>query len=197
MKTEKKTAEAYIEKNDRWKVELTVLREILLACELEEAIKWGIPTYMVNGKNVVGIAAFKDYVALWFHNGVFLKDEEKVLINAQEDKTRGLRQWRFASANEIDRDLISRYTEEAIANQKAGKEIKAKTRKPIVSDELENALNASSELKSSFKTLTPGRQTEYAEYISGAKQESTRLKRLEKCIPLILAGVGLNDKYRK
>ncbi len=197
MKREKKTVEAFIEKNDKWKVELTLLRKILLACELEEAIKWGVPTYMVSGKNVVGIAAFKDYVALWFHNGVFLKDNERVLINAQEDKTRGLRQWRFASADEIDHEMISRYTEEAIANQKAGKEIKARTRKLVIPEELENALKSSPELKRCFGQLTPGRQKEYAEYISGAKQESTRLKRLEKCIPIVLAGKGLNDKYKK
>ena len=197
MKTQKKTAEAYIGKHENWKAELTILRNILLSCELEEAIKWGIPTYMVDGKNVVGIAAFKDYVALWYHNGVFLKDKDKVLISAQEDKTRGLRQWRFASADEIDQDLVKNYTLEAIANQKAGKEIKARTRKLVISEELENALKSSAELKSCFGKLTPGRKKEYAEYIAGAKQESTRLNRLEKCIPIVLAGKGLNDKYKK
>ena len=117
--------EAYIEKKNNWKVELKSIISILRTFEeLEETIKWGAPTYMVNGKNIIGVAAFKNYVGLWFHQGVFLKDESGVLINAQEDKTKGLRQWRFASSNDIDASKVKKYVAEAIKNANEGKEIK-------------------------------------------------------------------------
>jgi len=89
------SVEEYIEEGSKWTNELRELRRILLKTEFEETLKWSIPTYTINGKNVAGIAGFKDYFGIWFFNGVFLKDEEKVLINAQEGKTKAMRQWRF------------------------------------------------------------------------------------------------------
>ncbi|NEN22625.1 hypothetical protein G3O08_03785 [Cryomorpha ignava] len=192
-----KTVEAYLTKNENWRNELEKLRAILLRTELTEAIKWGIPTYMAHGKKILAMGAFKHHVALWFHNGVFLKDEKNVLINANEEKTRGLRQWRFASADEIDADLVYRYVLEAIQNQKEGKEIKPESKKISMPVELKEALDTDKELKSEFFALSPGKQKEYAEFIGSAKQESTRNTRLEKCKPIILTSKGLHEKYRK
>lgn len=192
-----KSVEAYLSKNENWRNELEKLRRILLKTELSEAIKWGIPTYVALGKNVVAFAAFKNYVALWFYNGVFLKDERNVLINANEEKTRGLRQWRFASADEIDPDLVYSYVLEAIQNQKEGKEIKPESKKLSIPVELQEALDSDKTLKSGFYALSPGKQKEYAEFIGSAKQEATRRKRLEKSMPIILSGKGLHEKYRK
>ena len=113
--------EEYLEKKKKWSKELSLLRGVLQKTELVEDYKWGVPTYTINGKNVVGMAAFKSYVGLWFFQGVFLKDEKNVLINAQENKTKGLRQWRFNSVDEMDTDLILNYLKEAIENQNDGK----------------------------------------------------------------------------
>ena len=189
--------EAYISKKDKWTNELIILRKILLKLNLEEAIKWGAPTYSYNGKNVVGIAAFKKYFGLWFFQGGLLKDDAKVLENAQEGKTQAMRQWRIYSQEDINKELIKTYVLESIDNFKAGKEIKPNRNKSlIIPEELQSLLNENSKLKSSFESLTKGKQREYADHISEAKRETTKLKRLEKITPMILSGVGLHDKYK-
>ena len=174
-----------------------MLREILLANDLVEEVKWGAPVYTVNGKNIVGIGAFKSYVGLWFFQGALLKDKERVLINAQEGKTKALRQWRFTSANELNQNLINKYVKEAIANQKQGFLMKpAKPKPALIPEELMTMLKSDKALKIAFENITPYKQKEYAEYISKAKRIATKETRLTKIKPLILAGIGLNDKYR-
>ncbi len=175
---------------------LKKLRSILLSTELEEKMKWGIPTYCLKNKNVAGIGAFKAYAGIWFFNGVFLKDEAGVLINAQEGKTKGLRQWRFESLDDIDDQLLLTYIEEAIQNQKEGKEIKPEKKPLIIPDELKEALASDSQLSETFESLSLSCKREYAEYIEEAKREETKHKRLKKIIPMIMDKVGLNDKYK-
>ena len=108
-----KTVDDYIDNNEMWPNELRRLREILLTTGLVEEVKWGAPCYTHNGKNIVGIGAFKAYFGLWFFKGAALKDEQKVLINAQPGKTKDLRQWRMTSAKEIKPAVIKRYVKEA------------------------------------------------------------------------------------
>lgn len=177
---------------------LIVLRDILLSTELQETVKWGGPVYTINNKNVVGIAAFKSYVGLWFYNGNFLTDEAGVLINATEGITKALRQWRFSSVDEIDDELVLKYVNKAIQNQKEGKELKPERNKPvIIPEELKQALMEDTELENCFNRFKPGRQREFTEYIASAKLAETRLARLQKVVPLILENIALNDKYRK
>lgn len=193
-----KTVDEYILNAESGKEVLIILRDLLNTTELIETVKWGAPTYTINGKNVIGLGAFKSYTGLWFFQGALLKDSKKVLINAQKDKTKALRQWRFKSVDEINHDLVKKYVLEAIQNQKQNKEIKADRNKAIILPyELKTALENNSGLKQQFETFTPGKQREFANYISEAKQEKTRLSRLEKIIPLIQQNIGLNDKYRK
>ena len=192
------TVTAYIEYHQEWSNILNDIRAILNKTELEETVKWGAPVYTIAGKNVIGLSAFKNHIALWFFNGVFLTDKEQVLINAQEGKTKALRQWRFAKEDTIDQDLIKRYVLEAIANQKLGKVVKPEKAKGLeIPNLLQVALDKNESLSQAFNALTPGKKREYASYIAEAKREATKLSRIEKCIPLILAGNGLHDKYKK
>lgn len=192
-----KTVDDYISHAGNWQAELRRLRIILQATPLSEEVKWGAPCYTHNGKNVVGLAAFKAWVCLWFHQGALLRDDSKVLINAQEGKTRALRQWRMTSASEIRPTIIKRYVKEAIELIDAGKEIKAVRPKTVdVPDELTRALRRHKGATAAFRALTPGRQREYAEHVASAKRDETKLKRIEKILPMITAGIGLHDKYR-
>ena len=188
----------YIEKKEKWGKELITLRSILLELPLQETIKWGAPTYTFEGKNIVGLAAFKNYCGLWFFQGGLLKDEQKVLMNAQEGKTKSMLQWRFYSLGEINKELIKKYVLEAIENQKEGKMIKLKrNKKPLIIHELlQKELDTNDELKEKFNSFSLSRQREYADYISEAKREATKLSRLEKIIPMILKGEGMYDKYK-
>jgi len=192
-----KTADDYFEARDQWGEELRVLRRIMLSTDVEETIKWGAPAYTVNGKNIIGLGAFKSFFAIWFHQGALLSDKENKLINAQEGQTKALRQWRFSSIDEIDEQLVMNYVLEAIANQKEGKVIKPAKKKPlIIPDELSKAMEEDGLLKERFDELGLTKQREFVDSIAGAKREETRIKRLEKAIPLIRAGKGLYDKYK-
>lgn len=192
------SVEEYIERETQWQKELELIRKILLSTELEEAVKWSMPTYCINGKNVLGIGAFKHHFCIWFHQGVFLKDEHQLLHNAQENKTKAMRQMRFESKSDIDKNVVLQYVLEAIENQKAGKEIKPNRAKKELNipTELSERFKKDTELHTAFNVLTPGKQHEYADHIGSAKQEATRLRRLDKAIPMILSGVGLHDKYK-
>ena len=193
-----KTVDEFINHFTRWNEELKLLRSTLLKSGLEESVKWGMPAYTYQNKNIVGIGAFNSYVGLWFHQGVFLKDEQKKLMNAQENKTKAMRQWRFNHCEEIDEKLILKYVKEAIQNQIDGKEIKPKrTNKTLIIPAiLQKALDSNSDLISKFESLSPGKKREFADYISTAKRESTKTSRLSKIIPMILSGIGLNDQYK-
>lgn len=191
------SVEEYIENHEQWGDALIVLRHIMHKTELIETVKWSSPVYTINGKNVVGISAFKHHFGIWFFNGVFLKDEQQVLINAQEEKTKALRQWRFTSINDINKPLVLVYIKEAIENQKLGKELKPEKKKiALIPKELENKLKEDENLNKKFKSLTSYKQREYIEYISTAKRDVTKQNRLEKITPMILQGIGLNDKHK-
>lgn len=179
-----------------YKSTLETLRRLLNESEMDETVKWGMPTYTVNNKNVAGMGYFKSYCGLWFFQGVFLSDPGKVLVNAQEGTTQGMRQWRFTGNEKMDEDLVRVYLQEAIDNQKAGKEIKPQKKPLVIPSELQSAFEEDHILQETFNSMGLTKRREYADYISSAKREETRKNRLQKIIPMILKGIGLNDKYR-
>ena len=175
------------------------LRSILLEYDFEESIKWNFPVYALNGKNLLSIGATKKYVGLWFFQGGLLKDELRLLINAQEGKTKAMRQMRFVDIMELNENIIKAYVDETIENHIAGKEIisaKANTKIFEVPDLLKEAFQENNLLRLAFENLSQSKRNEYSEYILTAKQESTKLRRFKKIVPMILEGVGMNDKYR-
>ena len=195
--TDSEKVTAYIAKHSKWSDQLVELREAFLSTKLKEEVKWGSPTYTLNGKLIAGIAAFKNHYALWFHQGVFLKDTHKKLVNAQEGVTKALRQWRFAEGDKIEPTLVVHYIQEAIENSLAGKEIKTQRKKAVlIPPFLKKALAADTKMLAAFNALTPGRQREFAGYIREAKREETKISRLEKITPMIYKGKGLHDKYK-
>ena len=147
---------------------------------------------------LVGLGAFKSYVGLWFYQGALLADKDKVLMNAQEGRTKAMRQWRFASKKDIKVRQIKAYIKEAIQLQQQGQEIKPDRAKPIVvPPELKKALSKNKRAAGAFKKLPKGKQREFTVYIADAKRDDTKQKRLEKILPMIEEGIGLSDKYRK
>lgn len=188
----------YINDKNTWTQELNLLRSVLLEVGFEETVKWGAPVYVHKGKNIVGLSAFKNYCGLWFFQGSFLIDEQKKLVNAQEGKTQAMRQWRFFTVEDIQPDLVKQYALEAIKNSEEGKELKVKRNtKPLsIPDELQLEFDKDERLKEAFNGFSLSKQREFSDYISEAKREATKQKRLEKIIPMILNGVGLYDKYK-
>ncbi|MBO3697176.1 YdeI family protein [Roseivirga sp. E12] len=199
---EKKNIEEYFSNDSPHPKSMRFLRSIIMSFPFEETVKWAFPVYTINGKNVVGLGGFKAYAGIWFFQGVFLEDASQKLINAQEGKTHGMRQWRFMSLEEIEdnEDLIRLYVQEAIDNHLAGKEFKPqkKASKPLViPEELQEALDSIEGLKESFEAFSLSNKRDFAEYIANAKRAETKLSRLEKITPMISRGEGLNDKYKR
>ena len=198
MKRYNSVDEYFLDQEEKQEI-LLVLRDILNQTELTETLKWSMPTYTFKNKNIAGIGSFKKYVGLWFFQGALLSDPKKVLVNAQEGKTKAMRQWHFSDIEEIDEKAIKEYVAEAIINQKEGREIKpsrAKVKTISVPQLLQSALDEDLEAKSLFEAMTLYKQKEYTEYIESAKREATKMSRLAKILPMIKMGKGLNDKYR-
>ncbi len=183
--------------NGQWAEELSLLASILSKSPLEKAIKWGTEVFTYNGRNVASYGGFKNHFALWFNNGVFLKDKYNVLVSASEGKTKSLRQWRFTSKDQIDEAKIMEYLLEAIEIEKKGLKIAPEKHQPLpVPEPLLSALQHDNALNEAFERLTSGKRKEYILFIEEARQESTKQKRIEKITPLILQGKGLYDKYK-
>lgn len=119
-----KTIQEYISQHPKWTEELEILCSIMAQTELDVSIKWGSPTYDYKGKKILAVNAFKNYVAIWFHQGVYLKDPHKVLIQSADGKAKFLRHWRFASANEIEPEVVLDYVLEAIQLEISRGEVK-------------------------------------------------------------------------
>ncbi len=182
---------------ERWTEELALLATILSKTGLDKSIKWGAEVFTYNGKNVVSYGGFKNYFTLWFYNGVFLSDKYNVLVNAQEGKTKSLRQWRFTSIKEVSQKKILEYVKEAIVIEQKGLKIQPEKFTPLPLPVLMTAtFKKERGLKAAFEKLSAGKQKEYIVYINEAKQETTKQSRLEKIKPMIRQGVGLNDKYK-
>ncbi len=163
-----------------------------------ETTKWGGSVYTFNNKNVLGIGGFKSYFGLWFYNGIFLIDEKKLLINANIENTKSLRQMRFKEKNDIDETVVLSYINQAIEIEKQGLYLKKEKKETVIPKLFLDEFHADTNLKTAFEQFTPYKQREFIEYVSSAKQVNTQQQqRIEKIKPMILVNIGLNDKYRK
>ena len=197
MKNQEKI-EAYYAKERPFKEGIVLLRELALKTGFDETYKWGIPVYTIENKNVLGILAFKHHFGIWFYNGVYLTDPKNVLENAQEGKTKSMRHWKFNALEDIDQATVLTYFQEAMANQKKGLILVPEKNKPVsIPPILKKAMDNNNAIKMNYESLSPYKQREFCEYISEAKQEKTKMSRLEKSVGLLLQGLGLHDKYRK
>lgn len=186
----------YFNKAGKWQEEIEKLRTIALDCDLTEELKWGVPCYTFQESNIVLIHVFKKYCAFLFMKGVLLKDPLGILIQ-QTKNVQSARQIRFTDVEEIEEmaHILKATIQEAIEVEKAGLEVEFKeTAAFTMPEEFQQKVDEMPALKTAFETLTPGRQRGYLLHFSGAKQSKTRMSRVEKCIPKILNGKGLNDR---
>ena len=185
----------FFDKKTKWQESYQELRQLALSTELKEELKWGCPCYTVDNNNVFLIHGFKEYCALLFMKGAIMKDPKNILIQ-QTENVQSARQIRFANLEEIlkQKVVIKSYIKNAIEVEKSGVKVEMKKATEFkMPDEFQSALNEIKELKTAFKNLTPGRQRGYLLFFGSAKQSKTRNERVEKHIPKILDGKGLDD----
>lgn len=181
-----------------WPEELKRLRAIVLDCGLMEELKWGVPCYTYEGQNVLLVSAFKEFAALSFFKGALLNDPHQLLVKPGEN-SQASRYLKFTSVEEIDEQesILKAYVLEAVKVEKAGLKVEFKKNPEPVPEELQQKLDEDPFFRTAFEELTPGRQRGYIIYFSQAKQSKTRVSRIEKCVPKILNGEGLHDKYHQ
>lgn len=185
----------FFDKATQWQKEFEQLRLIILDCGLIEELKWGVPCYTFKKNNIVLMHGFKEYCAILFHKGVLMDDVHGILIQ-QTKNVQSARQIRFTSVQEIVEleSILKAYIYEAVELEKAGLKVELKkTDEFYMPEEFQNVLEENLELKAAFEALTPGRQRGYLLHFSQPKQSKTRVSRIDKCIPKILMGKGLND----
>ncbi len=188
--------DAFISRANKWQEEFEALRTIVLDCQLTEELKWGVPCYTLEKRNIVLIHGFKEYCAILFVKGALLKDAMGILIQ-QTENVQSARQIRFTSVDEIIEmePILKAYINEAIEVEKSDLKVEfKKTTEYILPEEFQNKLAEIPALKTAFDALTPGRQRAYILYFSAPKQSKTRESRVEKCMQQILNGKGLNDQ---
>jgi uncharacterized protein YdeI (YjbR/CyaY-like superfamily) len=187
--------DAFLKQQDKWRPEFEKLREILLDSGLTEDLKWGQPCYALDGGNVALIHGFKEYCAILFHKGSLLKDPKGILIQ-QTKNVQAARQIRFTSVQEVTKleKVLKAYVREAIEVERAGLKVQFKKTEEIeLPEELESRLAKNARLRKAFAALTPGRQRAYIFHFSQPKLSATRAARVEKHVPRILEGLGLDD----
>ena len=195
MNTMNPKVDFFFSKAKQWQDEYKKLRMIILDCGLTEEYKWMHPCYTFQGNNIVLIHGFKEYCAILFVKGALLKDADGILIQ-QTKNVQAARQVRFTNVREIVEmePILKTYIYEAIEVEKAGQKVNfKKTAEFIIPEEFQNKLDEIPALKTTFDELTPGRQRAYILYFSAPKQPKTRESRIEKYMPQILNGKGLND----
>jgi uncharacterized protein YdeI (YjbR/CyaY-like superfamily) len=185
----------YFNKATTWHESIELLRTIVLGCGLTEELKWGVPTYTLDGANIVLIHVFKEYCAYLFFKGALMPDPKGILIQ-QTENVQAARQIRFTNVKEITRQkaTLKAYIMEAMATEKSGAKVVLK--KPTefaVAEEFQSQLDELPKLKAAFEALTPGRQRAYLLHFSAPKLAKTREARVAKSIPDIMNGKGLND----
>jgi uncharacterized protein YdeI (YjbR/CyaY-like superfamily) len=185
----------FLSKAKKWREEFEKLRMIILDCGLTEELKWGVPCYTFEKRNIVLIHGFKEYCAILFVKGALLNDARGILIT-QTENVQAARQIRFTNVRDIVEmeSALKAYIYEAIEVEKAGLKVNLKkTAEYFIPEEFQNKLDEIPALKTAFDALTPGRQRAYILYFSAPKQSKTRASRIEKYVQQILNGKGLND----
>jgi len=185
----------YFHKEKKWQEEITKMRAIALNCGLTEELKWGCPCYTLDGQNIVLIHVFKEYCAYLLFKGALMNDVHAILVQ-QSKNVQSARQIRFTNVSEVIslQKIIKEYLLQAIEIEKSGLKVELKkTEEYDITVEFEDKLSAMPALKKAFEKLTPGRRRAYLLFFSAPKQSKTRESRIEKSIPQIMQGKGLND----
>ena len=189
---------AFMERQKKWQAELLALRAVFLSTPLTETIKWYKPCYTFEGRNIAALAGLKDHCWILFFKGALLKDPQGILQKAGEN-SQSARVINFTSVPQIKKlkRVLHSYVQEAIAAEQAGmKVVFEKSEDRVLPDALLQAFTQTPGLHQAFAALTPGRQRGYLLHFGQAKQSSTRIARIAKCTPAILAGRGLQDRDR-
>jgi uncharacterized protein YdeI (YjbR/CyaY-like superfamily) len=194
MSAQNLKVDAFVNRAKAWRAEIQKLRSILLDSGLDEDLKWGKPCFSFEDKNVAIIQPFKGHCSLMFFKGALLQDTHG-LLRSQGENTQSALRLEFTSEAQIKKAVLKAYVKQAILVEKSGLKVDFKAKRELeLPEELTQILQKDRKLAQAFHALTPGRKRAYVLHFAGAKQAQTRIARIEKCAPKILAGMGFNER---
>jgi uncharacterized protein YdeI (YjbR/CyaY-like superfamily) len=194
MSEQNPKVDAFLGRAKAWRGEMQKLRSILLESGLDEDLKWGKPCFSFEGSNVAIIQPFKEHCSVMFFKGALLEDRHG-LLRSQGENTQSALRLEFTSEAQVKKSILKDYVKQAILVEKAGLKVDFKAKRELeLPEELTQMLKKDKKLEKAFNALTPGRQRAYVLHFTAAKQSQTRTARIEKCVPKILAGLGINDR---
>jgi uncharacterized protein YdeI (YjbR/CyaY-like superfamily) len=201
MSTTSEAIDAYIaESADFARPILARLRELVhTACpEVEESLKWSSPAFDHHGLLAV-MGAFKEHVAFGFWKGKLLDDPHGILDDGGFGGSGNLK---LAAVDDIpDEEIFVDYLRRAMELNEQGVQLPKTSKKEKdaleVPDDLDAALDENPAARAIFDGFSWSNQKEYVEWITGAKREATRTKRLAQAIEWMAEGKSRNWKYQK
>jgi uncharacterized protein YdeI (YjbR/CyaY-like superfamily) len=181
---------------------LNHLRELVhAACpDVEETIKWGFPNFQYNGAVMCSMAAFKQHMAFNFWKAAIMDDPHGILTVTERESMGHLGQLR--SLDDLPKDKIFKeYIRQAAKLNEEG--IKVPRAKPVAKKEPEvppyfmKALKADKAALETFKAFSNTNKREYVDWVTEAKTEATRDKRMAQAVEWMAEGKVRNWKYQR
>ena len=168
--------------------------------DVQETIKWGVPFFEYKGP-LGNMAAFKEHVGWGFWKASLMNDPEGMLPKTSDERT-AMGGSRVTQLSDLPAEkVLVAYVREAIRLNEEGVKVVRAPRKaaaePEIPAALASALKKSAKARKTFDAFPPSHRREYVEWITEARQEATRKKRLEQTLELLSEGKPLNWKYMK
>jgi uncharacterized protein YdeI (YjbR/CyaY-like superfamily) len=163
--------------------------------KVEETIKWGVPHFEYQGV-IAGMAAFKQHAAFGFWKRRLMQDPAGFFSKGES----GMGGRKIRSVDELPSDtVLLGYIREAVALNEQGARVPRSTRKkpPVKAPPyLAAALKKNAKARKTFENFSPSQQREYVEWLTDAKQEATRERRLATALEWMAEGKTRNWKYQ-
>ncbi len=191
----------YISEQPEWQRKLLVrVRQLAHAADdqIEETWRWNGPHFDRDGI-LIGMHAFKTCVSVWFHKGALLKDPQGLFKLTEKDAERGIRKYKIHEGETIDEKAFTDLVKQAIKLNQAGTKLgdaKPASKALVVPPELDSGLKKDEKAAAHWEKFSYSHRKEYVEWITDAKQEETRKRRIAKALEMIREGQGKNDAYR-
>jgi hypothetical protein len=179
---------------------LVRVRQLIHSTEerIEEAWRGNAPHFDHQG-SLIGMHAFKSCVSIWFHKGASLKDGHGLFKLTEKDAEREVRKYKIHEGESINEKAFLDLLKQALkvnAAQAGGAETKPTSRALVVPSDMEQVLRKDEQAWAQWEGLAASHKREYVEWITDAKQDETRKRRLAKALEMIRDGQAKNDLHK-
>ena len=191
----------YIAELPEWQRKLLVrLRQLVHTVddEVEETWKWGKPHFDHDGI-MLGFAAFKNHLGVWFHKGALIDDPKNLFAKQEKDEAKGMRGYKLVEGDVINEKAFVELVKQAVKLNKDGSKLgdaKPARKALVVPQEFDHCLHKDEQTWENWEKFNYTHKKEYVEWITDAKKDETRQHRIAKALEMIREGVGKEEKYR-